>query len=133
MWNTIPRALIRIGQELSTLSDDYRVTLDANEQYADLAALRALIERLDRDSALAPIAGKLLYIEQPMPREISAESPLGSLALRDFIIDEADDCYDAFPEARALGYRGISVEIMQGHLQIDHQRDSRGQVERARR
>ena len=65
--------LIRIGQELSTLSDDYRVTLDANEQYADLAALRALIERLDRDSAIAPIAGKLLYIEQPMPREISAD------------------------------------------------------------
>ena len=31
--------LIRIGNELATLPHDYRVTLDANEQYADLAAL----------------------------------------------------------------------------------------------
>ena len=31
--------LTRIGKELATLPYDYRVTLDANEQYADLAAL----------------------------------------------------------------------------------------------
>ena len=31
--------LTRIGNELATLPYDYRVTLDANEQYADLAAL----------------------------------------------------------------------------------------------
>src|SRR5207237_9466487 len=30
--------LIRIGKELATLPHDYSVTLDANEQYADLAA-----------------------------------------------------------------------------------------------
>ena len=50
--------LIRIGEELATLPYDYRVTLDANEQYADLAALGALVERLDRDAALRPIAAK---------------------------------------------------------------------------
>ena len=61
--------LIRIGRELAALPHDYRVTLDANEQYADLAGLGALADRLDRDDALAPIATKLLYIEQPMPRE----------------------------------------------------------------
>ena len=83
--------LTRIGQELATLAADYRVSLDANEQYADLAALGALIDRLERDSALAPIAAKLLYIEQPMPRDITRASPLGKLAGRDFIIDEADD------------------------------------------
>ena len=38
--------LIRIGKELATLSHDYRVSLDANEQYADLAALRTLVDRL---------------------------------------------------------------------------------------
>ena len=31
--------LTRIGNELATLAHDYRVTLDANEQYADLTAL----------------------------------------------------------------------------------------------
>jgi hypothetical protein len=106
--------LIRIGKELVTLSYDYQVTLDANEQYADLAALGALIDRLDRDSALAPIATKLLYIEQPMPRDITRQSPLGSLSRSDFIIDEADDSYDAFPAAKALGYRGISSKSCKG-------------------
>jgi len=106
--------LIRIGKELATLSYDYSVTLDANEQYADLTALGALVDRLGGDSALKPIAAKLLYIEQPMPRDIFRQSPLGTLAAFDFIIDEADDCYDAFPVARALGYRGISSKSCKG-------------------
>ena len=106
--------LVRIGRELATLPHDYRVTLDANEQYADLAGLSTLVERLDHDSALSPIAEKLLYIEQPMPRDITRASPLGALAARDFIIDEADDSYDAFPAAQALGYRGISSKSCKG-------------------
>ena len=106
--------LIRIGRELSTLPHGFRVTLDANEQYADLAALTALVDRLDRDAALQPIASRLLYIEQPMPRDSFRQSPLGQLARRDIIIDEADDCYDAFPAARSLGYRGISSKSCKG-------------------
>jgi hypothetical protein len=106
--------LIRIGQALMTLGYDYRVSLDANEQYADLASLGALIDRLERDGALQPIATRLLYIEQPMPRDITRASPLGKLAGRDFIIDEADDSWDAFPAARALGYRGISSKSCKG-------------------
>jgi hypothetical protein len=106
--------LTRIGRELAALPYDYRVTLDANEQYADLAVLGSLVERLDRDATLRPIAEKLLYIEQPMPRDITRQSPLGALARRDFIVDEADDSYDAFPAARALGYRGISSKSCKG-------------------
>jgi L-alanine-DL-glutamate epimerase-like enolase superfamily enzyme len=106
--------LIRIGKELAVLPHDYSVTLDANEQYAELGALRELADRLDRDTALRPIAGKLLYIEQPMPRDITRASPLGALARRDFIIDEADDSYQAFSSARALGYRGISSKSCKG-------------------
>jgi hypothetical protein len=106
--------LTRIGRELATLPHDYQVTLDANEQYADLVALGALVDRLDRDAALRPIAAKLLYVEQPMPRDITRQSPLGALARRDFIVDEADDSYDAFPVARALGYRGISSKSCKG-------------------
>jgi len=106
--------LIRIGNELGKLPYDYCVTLDANEQYADLAALGALLERLDGDAALQPIASKLLYIEQPMPRDVTRQSPMGALAQRDFIVDEADDSYDAFPAARELGYRGISSKSCKG-------------------
>jgi hypothetical protein len=105
--------LTRIGAQLATLPHDYSVTVDANEQYADLAALGELVDRLDRDIALRPIASRLLYIEQPMPRDVTRQSPLGSLG-RDVIIDEADDCYDAFPTAKALGYRGISSKSCKG-------------------
>jgi L-alanine-DL-glutamate epimerase-like enolase superfamily enzyme len=106
--------LLRIGRELAQLSYAYSITLDANEQYADFNALAALVDRLDRDGTLEPIASKLLYIEQPMPRETFRQSPLGALTRRDFIIDEADDCYDAFAAARGLGYRGISSKSCKG-------------------
>ncbi|WGR91159.1 hypothetical protein MTX26_11300 [Bradyrhizobium sp. ISRA443] len=106
--------LARIGKELARLPYATKVTLDANEQYADLAALNALVDRLDHDAALAPISSNLLYIEQPMPRDITKAAPLGGLAARNFIIDEADDSYDAFPVARALGYRGISSKSCKG-------------------
>ena len=95
--------------------------------------LSALVDRLDRDAALQPIAAKLLYIEQPMPRDITRQSPLGALARRDFIIDEADDSYDAFPVARALGYRGISSKSCKGIYKSVDQRDARGEMERGRR
>jgi hypothetical protein len=49
-----------------------------------------------------------------MPRDITRISPLGVLAKRDFIIDEADDCYDAFLAGRALGYRGVSSKSCKG-------------------
>jgi len=106
--------LTRIGNELDTLGHDYKVTLDANEQYADLTALQALMDRLDRDVALRPIASRLLYVEQPMPRDITRQSPLGALTAHGFIVDEADDSYDAFPAARALGYSGISSKSCKG-------------------
>ncbi|MDA9402895.1 hypothetical protein [Bradyrhizobium sp. CCBAU 45389] len=107
--------LIRIGRELATLPYDYKVTLDGNEQYADLTALAALANRLERDNALAPIFRKLLYIEQPMPRDVTRQSPLGeALRRRGLIIDEADDSYDAWPAAYKLGYSGVSSKSCKG-------------------
>ncbi|MBR0786524.1 hypothetical protein [Bradyrhizobium iriomotense] len=107
--------LIRIGSELATLPYDYKVTLDGNEQYADLAALGALVDRLERDDALKSIFRKLIYIEQPMPRDVTRQTPLGdTLRRRHFIIDEADDSYDAWPTAHKLGYGGISSKSCKG-------------------
>src|SRR5579863_7850287 len=60
--------LIRIGKALAKLAYGTRVTLDANEQYSDFVALQDLVDRLRSDTALEPIASRLLYIEQPMPR-----------------------------------------------------------------
>ena len=106
--------LVRIGNELATLAHDCRVTLDGNEQYADLDALELLVDRLERDSALAPIWTRLLYIEQPLPRDVTRRTPLGALRRRDFIIDEADDTYDAWPAAHRLGYSGVSSKSCKG-------------------
>jgi hypothetical protein len=93
---------------------DYRATADANEQYGNAADLGALLDAL-ADPVLAGLARRLLYIEQPFARDITWNTPLGALAERArFIIDEADDSYDTFPRARALGYRGCSTKSCKG-------------------
>ncbi len=76
--------------------------------------MRNLLDRLSNDAALTPISSGLLYIEQPMPRDVTRASPLQGIATYDFIIDEADDSYDAFVSAKALGYRGISSKSCKG-------------------
>ena len=57
------------------------VTLDANEQYAEPDALHALVDRLDNDQSLAPFAARLLYIEQPLPRDLTWQEILARLAM----------------------------------------------------
>ena len=105
--------LIDIAGALGDL--DYRATADANEQYQSLADLRILVGTIQNDAALAPLARRLLYIEQPFARETTWNFALGKLVTAlDFIIDEADDSYDAFPRAKALGYRGVSSKSCKG-------------------
>jgi hypothetical protein len=107
--------LIDITRALDAITADYRITLDANEQYRDRAALRALVDALLHDEALESANQRLAYIEQPMPREMTFDAPLEDLGRSfAFIIDEADDRYDAFPQAVALGYRGISSKSCKG-------------------
>ncbi|MDI3468979.1 MAG: hypothetical protein OJF62_001042 [Pseudolabrys sp.] len=105
--------LVEISGLLGNL--DYRASADANEQYTSLDDLRALVETLHGDPALAAMARRILYIEQPFHRDLTWKFPLGALARGlDFIIDEADDSTDAFPRARALGYRGVSSKSCKG-------------------
>jgi hypothetical protein len=105
--------LAAIAVALSAI--DYRVTLDANEQYGSLSDLAELASRLESDAALKALTSRLDYIEQPMPRDLTWDSPLGDLGERfAFIIDEAESGYDAFPKAIVLGYRGISSKACKG-------------------
>lgn len=99
---------------LARRAPGFRATLDANEQY-DRARLAVLVEALNRDPALAPLREALLYIEQPIDRQTTWDEPLVAARgdLR-FIIDEADDSYDAFPRARTLGYSGVSSKTCKG-------------------
>ncbi len=103
----------RLAQIAAHLPDNSQVSLDANEQYPDANALTALAEAITRDPALARIAQRMLYLEQPLPREKTFAAALPSLPF-DVIIDEADDGYGAFPAARALGYAGVSSKSCKG-------------------
>src|SRR6185312_8071985 len=94
---------------------DYRATADANEQYARLDDLRALMDAIASTPELRELAARLLYIEQPFARDDTWRHSLQALGtVIPFIIDEADDAYDAFPRARELGYRGVSTKSCKG-------------------
>ncbi len=92
---------------------DYRVTLDGNEQYRDADDVVALVAALQSDPRLRRLAAATLYLEQPMPRDITfaGNAPAVGVPL---LIDEADDAYDAWPRARALGYTGVSSKSCKG-------------------
>jgi hypothetical protein len=107
---------VRLSELAALLGDSaYQVTLDANEQYRSIGDLDTLVKALQTDTALGALAARLLYIEQPFAREDTWNFDLRSLATRvAFIIDEADDSYDAFPRAKILGYRGVSSKSCKG-------------------
>ena len=86
---------------------DYRYTLDGNEQYASVAALAELLHGLG--ALRAP-----LYIEQPVPRELSFDTSLPRSAAARYLMDEADGTLDAFPRGRALGWTGVSSKACKG-------------------
>jgi len=107
--------LALIVSELDRHDINYRATLDANEQYADLDALTKLTGMLMNERQFAQFPQRLLYIEQPLPRDLTFTTPLGPLGEGfAFIIDEGESDYDTFPKALALGYRGISSKTCKG-------------------
>ncbi|PWC31838.1 hypothetical protein [Azospirillum sp. TSO22-1] len=104
-----------IAAVLDPVLTTYRATLDGNEQCPDTAALAAFLDGLEADPALAAFRRALLYVEQPIARERALDEPLGPVGTRHaVIIDESDESYDAFPRARAMGYRGVSSKSCKG-------------------
>ena len=107
--------LTAIARVLDRLAHPYHVTLDGNEQYRDPAAIVALWRALAADPVLARFAASVLWIEQPLPRELALRQPIGALAgLRPVLIDESDENLDAFPRAREQGYAGVSCKSCKG-------------------
>ncbi len=106
--------LAAIGTALESIPVTTKVTLDANEQYGSEALLHDLLAQIGKAKALESIRERLLYIEQPFPREITFDHALSDLAPYSFIIDEADASYDAFPRAFVLGYDGVSSKSCKG-------------------
>lgn len=106
--------LVAIAAILDGPGFDYVVTVDANEQYG-AASLADLFGRLEADMRLTRLIASLALVEQPYDRRVTFEAALApAIAARTVIIDEADEDYEAFPRALALGYRGVSSKSCKG-------------------
>src|SRR5258706_530114 len=55
----------------------------------------------------------ILFIEQPVKRQNALARPVKGID-KPVIIDESDDSLDAFPRAKALGYKGVSSKTCKG-------------------
>ncbi|MFG1345573.1 enolase [Xanthobacter autotrophicus DSM 431] len=105
--------LAEIAAILAAHAPGFAATLDANEQY-DPDRLEQLYAALGTP-ALAPFKARLLYVEQPFDRRETFAAPLApALAGLPIIVDEADDAYESFVRASALGYRGVSSKACKG-------------------
>lgn len=104
-----------IAAVLDRSPEPYRASLDGNEQYDDVEGITALWRAMQADSQLRRLCGAILYIEQPIKRAAALQQPVQALsAEKPLIVDESDADYDVFPQARALGYRGISSKTCKG-------------------
>ena len=130
--------LRRIAAVLDSRLGDYAVSLDANEQYDDVSQFREQWRRFRDDEALSGLLDNLLYVEQPLARDVA----LSDATRRGFadwddrppvIIDESDDRPRTCKQAIDCGYAGTSHKNCKGVLkgianrclveQYDRQRD----------
>lgn len=98
---------------------EYEASLDGNESFRSGDAFGAFWQSLLAEPELKPLLSRLLFIEQPLHREIALEEPVPLLARPDgtpcpVIIDESDAELDSLPRALALGYSGTSHKNCKG-------------------
>ena len=108
------RRLTEIAVALDRLPE-YTVTLDGNEQFADVTTIAEFWSQAAATPSLARLIAATLYLEQPLPRALALETDVSELARsKPLLIDESDASFDAFPTARALGYSGVSSKSCKG-------------------
>ena len=107
--------LTRIAAVLDTIDGGYQATLDGNEQFESVGDVLALWQYLLAEPRLARLCGSILFIEQPIKRQVALAHDVSELARqRRVIIDESDDTLDAFVRAREMGYGGVSSKTCKG-------------------
>jgi hypothetical protein len=107
--------LTGIAAVLDKFPAPYHATLDGNEQYRDIEEVIALWRRIGEEPRLRRLKSSILFIEQPIARDRALSAPVKVLSDEVPIeIDESDADVGVFPQARALGYRGISSKSCKG-------------------
>ncbi len=110
------------GQRLKALAklfdsqcpDGYHVSLDGNEQFPGLDALKTWYASIGTWPGVSNLLNRILYLEQPIERALALDHRVDDDKLPPLIIDESDDAVDAFRRAHKLGYRGCSVKNCKG-------------------
>ena len=128
-----------IAAVLDQIVEPYHASLDGNEQYEDAGGVLELWQAVKAQPRLQRLASSVVFIEQPIKRQ-NALSSLETSSHRRFgeqfgrsgghperkavislrtcekpvIIDESDDSLEAFPRAKALGYKGVSSKTCKG-------------------
>jgi hypothetical protein len=104
-----------IAAVLDRSAGPYYVTLDGNEQFADVGSVADLVAGIRNRPALARLWASTLFIEQPIARNVALDTEIGRAALgKPVIIDESDGELDAFERAKARGYAGVSSKTCKG-------------------
>jgi L-alanine-DL-glutamate epimerase-like enolase superfamily enzyme len=107
--------LSAIAAVLDRIEEPYQTSLDGNEQYEDARAVLDLLGRINREPRLKRLAASIVFVEQPIKRQNALAADISALGrVKPVIIDESDDSLDAFPRAKALGYRGVSSKTCKG-------------------
>lgn len=108
------KRLTAIAQQLER-QPDYRLTLDGNEQFTSVDAFTELLDAIEASPQLKPLRQAMLFVEQPLHRDITLDTPVHALAQRiPLLIDESDADLDSFQRARELGYQGVSSKTCKG-------------------
>lgn len=106
--------LTRIAAVLDARVPDYVATLDGNEQFNTSGDVLALLDGLDAPE-LRGLRDRLLFLEQPIARASALDTDMREVAARIALeIDESDARDDAFVQAQALGYTGVSSKSCKG-------------------
>ena len=93
----------------------YHVTLDGNEQLADVDAVAHLVDRIRTTPRLARLWDSMLFVEQPLARDKALDRSVAAIAAQiPLVLDESDSDLSIFPRGRELGYGGVSAKTCKG-------------------
>jgi hypothetical protein len=111
--------LLALAKLLEREAPGCRFTLDGNENYRAVEPFAALWEQLRADAALARFLDGLIFVEQPLHRDVAlaAETTKQLLAWKDrppIIIDESEGEAGTLAVALAGGYAGTSHKNCKG-------------------
>jgi hypothetical protein len=104
--------LTAIAAVLDRIPVAYHASLDGNEQYDDVQGVLELMKKISGEPRLKRLAASIVFVEQPIKRQAALAKPVA--LEKPVIIDESDDSLDAFPRAKALGYKGVSSKTCKG-------------------